>query len=193
MTVAERAAAYSARWPERPPLQVHGECIYGLWVIGNDYHRSNPTWGAYPNGFLERVTTAWPELPRLHAFAGGVHDPEPKAVTLDIRPECAADITGDVLDAGWLFHGDRFAVVMADPPYDAKACRVYGTKPLLTRDVLPALAAVTEPGGHLLWFSTRPPLWSKRDWEWGGLIGVFTGTNRAMRALTILRRNGGRA
>jgi len=188
LTPTERAERYSAHWPERPPLQVHGKLLYGLWMIGNDYRRSNPMWGAFPNGFLGRILTVWPELPRLHVFAGGVRDPQ--GTTLDIRSESGADVIGDVRDAPELLHGRTFATVIADPPYDAQACAVYGTKPLASRDVLPALAAVTQPGGHLLWFSSRAPMWSKRLWEWGGLIGVYVGTNRAMRALTILVRRG---
>ena len=60
-SLADRAAAYNAAHPEWPAshLTVQREqdrdCLYGHWVIGNDYRNKSAFYGAYPKGYLDRL------------------------------------------------------------------------------------------------------------------------------------------
>ncbi|MCK4376180.1 MAG: hypothetical protein KAX19_12650, partial [Candidatus Brocadiae bacterium] len=180
----QRAAAYTFRWPDRPPLQAVDARIYGVWLIGPLYKGATRLYGSYPVGFVERLTTVFPETPRLHLFAGGVCDPE--GVTFDIRPESKPNVIGDVMHIADHFPAGHFAVVLADPPYNAKARDVYGTAAFCKRRALREVHKVIRRGGVLAWLDTSTPIWSHEHWEWGGLIGVQVGSCRVFRALSIL-------
>ena len=184
LTAQERADRYTERWPKRPPLQVYGDALYAVWLIGNLYKRTSDCYGAYPHGLLERLLAVFPEQPRLHLFAGGVEDPG--GTTFDINPDCKPDVQGDVLELGKHFPEHPFAVVLADPPYDARAQAIYGTKPFCKRRALHQVHQVLQPGGLLVWMDIRVPIWTKRQWRWGGMIALHTGTNRQIRGIYIL-------
>jgi hypothetical protein len=154
-------------------------------MIGNLYRR-DPYYGAYPHGLLDRILTVWPETPRLHVFSGSVKDPD--GVTLDIRPECNPDVVASATTMAEHFAPASFAVVLADPPYNGRAHEAYGTRPVDKRAVVRQAATIVRPEGYLIWLDVATPVWSREHWVWAGLIAVQTGTNRAMRALSILRR-----
>jgi hypothetical protein len=186
LTAPQRAALYTLRWPERPPLQVWGDCLYAVWLVGGAYYRSGACYGSYPHGVLDRLLTLFPETPRLHLFGGAVKDPD--GVTFDIRPECNPTVLGDVMEIARHLPARHFATVLADPPYDRKAQETYGTRPFCKRRALKEVAKVMRPGGVLAWLDVRTPIWEHRTWEWGGVIALQTGTMRVIRSLTILRR-----
>ncbi|MCK4284351.1 MAG: hypothetical protein KAX44_08550 [Candidatus Brocadiae bacterium] len=167
-------------------MQVWNGAIYGVWLVGNAFFRSADYYGAYSHSVLDRLLTLFPETPRLHLFSGMVCDPD--AVRFDINAECEPDVVGDVVDLASYFPPRHFGVVLADPPYDAKACSAYGTRPFCKRLALKQVARVLRPGGMLAWLDVRTPIWSKREWQWAGLIGLHQGTNRRILGLSMLRR-----
>lgn len=185
LTPQQRVDRYAGLFEKRPPLQCVDGVIYGIWMIGARYERASDCYGAYPHGFLERLLAIFPDKPRLHLFSGRVRDPE--SVTFDIRPAGRPDVLGDVMRLSHYF-GEQFAVVFADPPYNAKARKIYGTKPFDKRLAVKQVHQVLRPGGHLLWLDTMTPMWSREEWEWAGLVGVHTGTNCVIRGLSIWRK-----
>jgi len=187
MRAIDRANNYVRAFPDYPPLQVSGEKLYGMWLIGNNYKRINPLYGSYPNSFLERIYALFPETPRLHVFSGGVIDG--RGTTFDSSPDRKADVVGDVMDIGSLLPFHRYNTVIADPPYNDKARKIYGTPSFNKRLAVKEISKVVAPGGFLIWLDTTTPMWSKKEWSWRGCVGLHTGTNCVMRVISILKRN----
>lgn len=190
LTPEARAARYLSQWPDRPAIQVHKGCLYGVWLIGATYKRDMAYYGAYPHGILDRLLALFPETPRLHLFSGMVRDVDPGAETFDINPGCRPSVIGDVMNISEHFSAEHFATVLADPPYSARARIIYGTDNFDKRLALREVWQVMQPGGVLAWLDVITPIWSKELWTWGGLIGLQTGTNCVMRALSILVKRG---
>lgn len=201
MTLSERVAAYANAFPGRPPLQVvtegagrdAHEVIYGQWVIGNDYRNKTRFYGAYPNGYLDRVKALFPDIPEfnaargklnhLHVFSGSL--PEGRYVRCDtVQP---AEITASVYDLEPGLHG-RYPLVFADPPYSAADAVKYKTKMIVRGRVMRSLATVTELGGFVVWLDTCWPMFSKTQWRTVGRIGVTRSTNHRVRMVSIFER-----
>lgn len=207
LTLHDRARSYRRefpRWEGSWPVvtSVDGKgSLTATWVIGNDYRNPSPLYGSYPRGYLKRLGALFPDLRGrdvvLHAFSGSL-----KAgpyTRLDIvarrtRPE----LLGDVYDVWHLAHvratqqgrltAKKFGLVMADPPYSKIDAEKYGTKPIVRRRVLAALATVTAAGGYLCWLDTCWPQHRKTQWRTVGFITVIRSTEHRVRLLTIFER-----
>lgn len=194
MTLEQRAAAYAAAFPTRPPLQLVQEggqpVIYGHFLIGQDYRNKTTFYGAYPNGLLQRIAALFPDAvgaQTLHAFSGSL--PPGDYTRLDVNPDNRPDVIGDVCDVARLFHKQgRFKLVIADPPYSSEDAKRYGT-PMINRGrATRALASVVYSGGHLVWLDTVWPMFSKALWRTAGRITVVRSTNHRVRLLSIFER-----
>lgn len=195
MTLQERAAAYAAAFPDRPPLQVVAEqgqpVIYGVWMGGQNYRSKTKYYGSYPPKFLERVGALFPDvepitdgrLTTLHAFSGSL--PEGPYVRCDlVQPsECQCNVYDlDPSSAG------TFDLVLADPPYSSADAEKYETAGVDRLRATAALARVTRPGGHLVWLDCVWPMFSKRDWRTVGRITFIRSTNHRVRLISIFER-----
>lgn len=169
MTLQDRAQAFEtvfAKWPASWPRLVRErdrDVLYATWLIGNDYRGSNALYGAYPPGFVQRVSALFPDATEnvLHAFSGAL-PPGPYS-RLDVVDRCGVpDLRfhqGNICDVGQIFK-DRvpFELVLADPPYSSADAAKYGTATVDRRRAMAALAQVTRVGGHLAWLDTVWPI-----------------------------------
>jgi hypothetical protein len=213
MTLAERIAAFErafpkwpASWPVMTMEQFRGkdvvegtswlvqeqarDVLYAIWLIGNDYRNQTHYYGSYPPKFLERVMALFPDaLPRdtLHVFSGSL--PKGPYVRLDINPALQPDVVGSVYDAATLFpRVPGFRLVVADPPYSQEDAMHYNTQMIDRRRTTAALAAITAPGGHLVWLDTVWPMHNKTQWLTVGRILVQRSTNHRARVVSIFER-----
>lgn len=200
MTLADRVDAFKAVFPNRQaswPWLVREQgrdVLYGIFVIGADYRNKTRFYGAYPNGYIDRVMALFPdrvddvglrgELTTLHVFSGSV--PAGGYMRCDVRQE--AELPVSVYDLPLVIGGLQFELVIADPPYSASDSEKYETKMIDRRRALAALADVTVPGGHLAWLDVCWPMHSKRQWLTVGRILVQRSTNHRARVLSIFER-----
>jgi hypothetical protein len=197
LTLRDRADAYRAAFPARPPLQVvkeqGGDVLYGTWLCGNDYRNRSTFYGSYPPGYLDRVLALFPDVVSsdvdgsvsvLHAFSGSL--PAGPYARCDLRQE--AEYPCSVYDLPERVGAVRWPLVIADPPYSAADAVRYGTPMVNRRRALSALARVTEPAGHLVWLDCVWPMFSKGDWRTVGRITLIRSTNHRVRLVSIFER-----
>jgi len=204
MTLQQRAGAYAAKFPGRPPLQLVTEgvgknrhdVIYGQWLIGNDYRNKTRYYGAYPAGYLDRVMALFPDCgpgwnKPLHVFSGSLPKSDAYA-TYDVNPDLQPDFCGSVYDIKhWMTLGATellWSLILADPPYSSEDAKKYGTPMVNRARVMRALASVALVGGHLVWLDTVWPMHRKDEWRTVGRIALTRSTNHRVRMLTILER-----
>lgn len=204
MTLQQRADAYAAAFPGRPPLQVVTEgagnarhdVLYGQWLIGNDYTNKTRYFGAYPHGYIERVMALFPDCgpdwnKPLHVFSGSMPHSEAYA-TCDINPALKPDFCGSVYDINhWMTLGPielRWSLILADPPYSKADAEKYSTAMVDRGRATRALAEVCRPGGHLVWLDCCWPMHRKSEWRTVARIGLTRSTNHRVRMVTIFER-----
>lgn len=196
MTLTDRAGAFAsayAKWPAAWPIvgQEQGrDVLYATWLIGNDYRNKTRFYGAYPNGYLERVMALFPDVPdvlKLHVFSGSVA--KGSILRLDSNPVHRPEVVGSVYDVEGLVNGLMpFRLVLADPPYTAQDALRYATPMINRGKALRALATITQPGGHLAWLDTVWPMHRKAEWTTVGRITVIRSTNHRVRLLSLFQR-----
>lgn len=190
-TIDQRARAYTATFPDRPPLLIAGGAkkdttnrLEGVWVTGNDY-RGSGYYGAYPPGYLARVGALFPDAERvLHLFSGSL--PPGPYLRCDCQGE--AEILGDAEEIDSLVGPLTFDLVLADPPYNEAEAAKYGTKMIGRATVLAAVHRILDPGGFLVWLDHVFPQYAKTDWHLRGLIGLVGSTNHKIRQVTIFEK-----
>jgi len=199
MTLQQRADAYAAAFPSRPPLQIATEgagkdrrdVLYGQWVCGNDYTNKSRFYGAYPHGYLERVMALFPGVHGaasvLHAFSGSL--PPGNYSRCDIvQPAELQCRVEDLPRCESFLKFGPWELVLADTPYSAEDAKKYGT-PMINRGrVFRALAQVVRPGGHVVWLDTTWPMHRKDEWRTVARIGLTRSTNHRVRMVTIFER-----
>lgn len=191
LSLHERAQSYLRAFPQCEDavwIAGGGRWLYGVWQIGNDYRNASTYYGAYPKGFLDRVTALFPEVsPRnvLHAFSGSL--PPGPYTRLDLNPELQPELVGNIYDVASMTT-TRFQLVIADPQYSAADGEKYGAPPLNRGRAINALATVTKPGGHLVWLDTTWPMHRKADWHYYGAIEIRRSTNHRIRGVSLFQR-----
>lgn len=214
MEAIDRVAAYGKVFPEYPPLCCHEDrWVYGIWMVGSNYRRTNDLYGAYPPSYLRRVHSMFPDARTvLHLFSGGLTLDDATATwfsavadeanwTYDRQNEFQMDLVdskgpdegrfptwqGDVtaLPEEW---SDRFDLVLADPPYSKADAEKYGVKMPSATKVLREAARVTRPGGNLVWLDQKLPMYRKVDWKLWGTVGLIRSTNHRMRLVSMYRK-----
>lgn len=187
ITLADRVRLYNTGFPEYPEILYSHGWIVGTWAIGNFYKRRHAYHGEFPPGFLKRVLRMFPDKKRrLFPFSGTLQRCD--GITVDLNPDFKPDFVGSVEDLP--FENGAFDLVVADPPYSEEDSKKYGyphpSKPKCFKE----LARVTEVGGFLVWLDLMIPRYANDDWELIGCIGLYTGTNRRFRAVSMFRRPG---
>lgn len=196
MTLQERVAAFIARYPKWPASWPHivregdHEVVYAIWCLGKDYRNKTWYYGAYPPGYVDRVTAMFPDVRdarKLHVFSGSLE--ASSITTLDINPATRPSIVGDVCNVADIFKGEpKFRLILADPPYSSDDAKRYGTPMVNRRRAMAALAQVTAPRGHLVWLDTVWPMYRNADWRTVGRIAIVRSTNHRIRMTTIFER-----
>lgn len=162
--------------------------VYGTFIIGNYYKRTVPYHGAYPPSYLNRIRTLFPDNKKiLHLFSGMLVK-ELGETTFDINPTLGPDVYGNAEELSRYFEPDSYDLIISDPPYDQKNAAVYGTKVPRTHLVMSELSKVVSGRGYVVWLCTRIPMYRKDQWDLAGLIMLYCGTNRLVRAVVILQR-----
>jgi hypothetical protein len=187
---------YNANRGIYSPLMEHNGCVFGYWLMGNDYRNKTRYYGAYPPSYLRRIKLLFPtEVATgavLHCFAGMVAVDDPtREVRFDVRDDLdpAPDVVGDASTLSHYFPPAAFDLILADPPYGDNHVR-YGTARVNKKRVVHECAAVLKDGGYLVWLDTVMPMWAKADgWRLAGTIGMCQSTNHQTRLVTILEQN----
>lgn len=189
MSPKERADNFEHTYPQYSPLVVHNDRLYGFWLIGRWYATNRQFYGSYPPSYLNRVMSLFTDCERiLHLFSGSLQDINPNEVTYDIKPDFSPSICDDVKNLLQHFQTDEFDLILADPPYEAKDFEKYGCKPFNKGKVVKECSIIVKPGGFLVWLDTMLPVFSKRDWELYGIIGLVQSTNHRTRAISIFQK-----
>jgi SAM-dependent methyltransferase len=161
MTPEQRADAYNATWPERPPLVTSGRWLY--------------------------VMTLFPNAGRvLHLFSGTVSSPGSVSVDLVRRGPGCPSVLADACHLP--FADGTFDLALADPPYSAPDAEKYGTPMVNRRKALREIARVTSEGGHLVWLDTVKPMYRNADWRLFGEVAVLRSTNHRVRCSFMFER-----
>lgn len=199
MTIQQRADAYAASFPDRPPLQVVTEgkgkdrhdVLYGQFVIGNDYTNKTNYYGAYPHGYLERIAAMFPGVQGaarvLHAFSGSL--PAGNYSRCDVKQPAELQCRVEDLPKheSFLKFGP-WDLIYADPPYSAADAAKYETGMVHRGRATCALAQVLRVGGHLVWLDTTWPMHRKAELRTVGRIGLTRSTNHRVRMVSIFER-----
>lgn len=199
MTLQERADSYAAAFARfqsshlRVVQERGGDCLYGTWLIGNDYRNKTRYYGAYPAGYLERVHALFPDVPpidelhgrltTLHVFSGSL--PAGPYVRCDVRQEAECRYSVNELDPE---RDGVFDLALADPPYSAEDAKRYEAPMVDRRAAMAALSNVVRPGGHLVWLDTVWPMFRKTEWRTVGRICLIRSTNHRVRLVSIFER-----
>lgn len=160
--------------------------LYATWVIGNDYRNKTRYYGAYPNGYVDRVMALFPEVGGdvLHVFSGSM--PEGNYARCDVAQP--AEYQCSVYDLPIRRSAWQWPLIMADPPYTSEDAKKYGTPMVNRGKAMRALAEVTLPGGYLAWLDTVWPMHRKDQWLTVGRITVIRSTNHRVRLLSLFER-----
>lgn len=188
LTMADRVERLRAAFPKTTAV-MNGDRAEGMLMLGADFKRAWDFHGAYLSGYLHRIGALFPdaeEADTAHLFAG--HVPRGPWLRVDIYDRLASlfestdpnFMHADIGDAGQApplpdgaFAGRR--LLLADPPYHAKDCELYGCRTIDRRKCLREIARVSDPGTWLVWLDSYDPIVSRKEWEWVGLDGNARG------------------
>lgn len=165
--------------------------VFGVWMMGNNYHNKISYYGTYPPSYLKRMRLLFPDTNEhtVHLFSGmverGLWNSE---ITVDIKPDLKPDVCCDAETLSKYINPEIATLILADPPYGDNHLK-YGTPKVNKRQVIKECIKVLKPGGYLVWLDSMIPMWAKADgWKWIGVIAVVQSTQHQIRAATILQK-----
>lgn len=172
-----------------PGLQIVNGRLEGLWLLGNNYGNQSEYYGAFPGNWIKRIHAMFsnPGL-LLHLFAGSL--PPGGYTRFDRRTDLdnGPDVVGEAEQLSEYFSAGNFDTIIADPPYTGEDASKYGTQLCNRKKVIEECHKVLVPGGYLVWLDQVWPMYSKKQWDLMGMIGVVISTNHRARLTTILRK-----
>lgn len=191
---------YHKTFPDYPKCLIQDRGVTsGFWWVGNYYKRKNGFHGEYPPSYLKRIKALFPnKKPILHLFGGTVECGEDE-YSIDINSDLNPYIVGDAERVGEYFDSGIFELIIADPPYTEKDAAIYGYPMPNKKMVIRNARAVCKAGGYLVWLDTALPIFRKAEWNLKGTIGLdygwteeariglFCGTNRKFRVISIFK------
>lgn len=185
ITLIDRANFYQRKFPNFPPLRYYSGMIDGIWIMGNNYTTSG-YYGAYPFGYIERITSLFPDCKNiLHLFAGSL--PKGDYTRFDLDKD-KADVSGDAEKLTEYFKENEFDIVYADPPYSVEDAEHYG-KPLVNRNrVMKEALKVVKENGFIVWLDQVLPIYNKLKCDLVGVIGIVKSTNHRFRVVSIFQK-----
>jgi hypothetical protein len=186
-----RAELYAKKFPQYPDSHLYvgkdGKRLYGMWFGGQNYRNKTVYHGAYPPGYLGRVTALFPECdPVLHLFSGSL--PPGDYIRFDLLEHLDAEMYGDAHKLSDYFDENTFEVIYADPPYTDEDASKYGTPAVNRNVVVKECAKVLKPGGFLVWLDQVLPMYRKDTFSMVGSIGFVRSTNHRFRVITIFQK-----
>lgn len=187
----ERIALYEKTFPKFPPCMRVGKNgrIEGLWIMGQNYTTKTSLYGAYPHGYMARITSMFPDCKKtLQLFSGSLKDEEYSGIRIDIKSFRRPDVLGDAHLLHTIFPACSFDIIYADPPYSKEDADRYGTIMINRQKVLESARKVLKVGGWLIWLDQVQPMYSKKFWRQGLVLGMIKSTNHRVRAVFGFQR-----
>lgn len=184
-------------------VSVNYRPITDIWILARPKVSS---YGAYPNGFLERARALLgvdPYQAVLHICGGKVRNSPAKPrgfgpydKTLDLDPTCSPDFLQSAMEPHPLNLSDTYSgrlwdALLADPPYTEEDTTHYtpGAKafPLPSKILCNMLDVVKQGGrvGMLHYILPQPP---RKNVRFVACIGVITGFNDRMRCFSVFEK-----
>ena len=179
-----RAAFYSDKFPDYPPLRTDSRWLDGMWVLGRNYQVSG-FYGSFPPTFVSRIMSLFPDAENvLHLFSGSLQaGPWKRLDSVE-----SADIKGDAEELSRYVQVEEFDLIVADPPYSVEDAEHYG-QPMVNRNkVVKECEIVLRKGGFLVWLDQVLPMFRKDSLHLCGLIGVVRSTNHRFRVCSIFKK-----
>jgi len=189
MIIQDRAQLYNKAFPKYPPLHTTDRWIYGIWMIGNNYQNKQGYYGEYPPSYLKRILSMFPDIPPdrvLHLFSGSLDKNESTGATFDINPDLKPTIVGDAHHLST--YGLEPYLILGDPPYSGEDSEHYGTPMVNRTKILKECAKILIPGTHLVWLDQVLPMYSKKEFNLVGTIGLIRSTNHRFRVVCIFEK-----
>jgi len=194
-SLAQRAEFYAKAFPQWTASHLvvahqqtkDGDRIWmnGNWTLGNDYRNRSKLYGAYPNGYLNRMMSLFPDAEKvLHLFSGSLPPGNYTRVDL-IQP---ADVKANAEQLSKHFKAGEFDLCLADPPYSKEDAKKYGTKMVNRKKVLHELYKVVRPGGYVVWLDTSYPMFLSTEFHVCGFVTIVRCTNHRYRVAAIFQR-----
>lgn len=190
LTPQERIDAYARAFPKFPPSMWvgNGGRIEGLWIMGQNYTTQSLLYGAYPHGYVARVTSMFPDCVRtLQLFSGSLKRND-MHIRVDSKMMRRPDVLGDAHHLRALFPPCSFDIIYADPPYSNEDALRYGTVMISRKKVLEECRFVVKVGGWVIWLDQVQPQYSKEYWRQGLVLGMIKSTNHRVRAVFGFQR-----
>ncbi len=189
ISLKERADLYNAAFPkysQQAWMQASDRWLWGVWMMGNNYKGSGYH-GSFPPGFLKRTMSMFPDAKDiLHLFSGSLTD-EVDGDRLDMNADTGPDICGDAHELSNLVKKE-YDLIIADPPYSEEDANKYGT-PMVNRNaVVKECIKVLKPGGYLVWLDMVYPMYSSKELQLVGTIGIIRSTNHRVRGVFIYQK-----
>tara|TARA_R110001592_G_scaffold332330_1_gene615653 strand:- start:2816 stop:3376 length:561 start_codon:yes stop_codon:yes gene_type:complete len=175
---------YNKKFNKFPPsLFLSNNEIIGLWVMGNNYTTKTNLYGAYPHGYLDRITTLYPIIKNktLHLFSGSLPDNDDYD-KVDYNTGFDAHTMSDVLPNNF------YELILSDPPYSIEDCDHYGCCMVKRNVVFNQCYKIMKKGGILIWLDQVLPQYKKIEFKINARIGMVKSTNHRYRVITIFEK-----
>jgi hypothetical protein len=183
MELQERVNNYHNKFPKYSKLLINNNVIEGIWVMGNNYTTKTDLYGAYPYGYLVRIHSLFPLVPKrtLHLFSGSLPDSD-EYDKVDYNTGLDAENFSDIIPH------DTYELILADPPYSIEDCDHYGCCMVKRNVVFKECLKVMKNGGHLIWLDQVLPNYRKDQFKIIARIGMVKSTNHRFRVVTIFEK-----
>lgn len=195
MELSDRVDSYNKTFPKYPKMTYDKGWIMGCWSCGNAYGNKVKFYGAYPNGYLKKIRSLFPEFEdheTLHLFSGSLglqEDIEFEGVKFDCNTALGPDVVGNAEQLSDYFESEQFSIILADPPYQkSDAENFYGVPLVNKKKVLHEAYKILRPGGFLVFMDERLPMYRKSEFKRVGEILITRSTNHRVRAVFIFER-----
>lgn len=185
LSLKERADNYNKTFPKfskQAPMTATERWLYGVWMIGNDYHNKADYYGEYPPSYLKRIYSLFPDIKNdeiLHLFSGSLGDEE-KGDKFDINPSLNPTFVGNAENLSKIVT-KKYKLILADPPYTQEDAEHYGTPMVSRNKVVKECVEIMEKGSFLVWLDQAYPMFSKEVLQLVGTIGIIRSTNHRFR------------
>lgn len=176
---------YNKTFPKWPPLVETNRWKYGVWLLGNNYKSKNKYYGEYPPTYLNRVYSLFPDAENvLHIFSGMVEYGHWKnEITIDLNESLKPKIVGNCQNLP--FKENSFDLILADPPYSSADAVKYNCKMPNRKAVIHECYKILKPNGYLVWLDTTYPMYTKKEFNLIGTIGIIRSTNHRTRTVFV--------
>ncbi|MCK9428743.1 MAG: hypothetical protein M0R17_01880 [Candidatus Omnitrophica bacterium] len=194
---------FGSKWPDSR-FMISDRWISATWFIGNNYKSESkrnvndePFFGAYPRGYLKRVSCMFPDAVNiLHLFSGSLTEEQVHKDLL--KHQLAFRVDGDHINmpdavceaekVSNIIIPGSYDLIFADPPYSVEDAEHYGKCLVNKQKVLQECHKILKPGGSLLWMDQSPPIYAKKDWNFYGTISIYRSTNNRIRGVLMYEK-----